>query len=45
MHESPFLGWIIPYSWQEPGQIDDPDDGQTEITDEIDEDGYLITTT
>ena len=43
MHESPIMGWIIPYSWQEPEFYGDPDHDETEIDDEIDDEGYLIT--
>lgn len=26
MHESPYMGWNVPYSWQEPEYNDDNDD-------------------
>jgi len=35
------MGWIVPYSWQEP---DDGDDFELEIDDELDDEGYLIIT-
>jgi hypothetical protein len=43
MHESPFLGWIIPNSWQEPEFHADSDDDEPQITDQLDDEGYLIT--
>lgn len=40
MHESPYLGWIVPHPWQEPEYADDqPDDddllGEGFITSEM----------
>ena len=32
MHESPYLGWIVPHPWQEPEDMDD------ETTDQMPED-------
>lgn len=40
-HDSPFLGWIVPRPWQEP-DYDDPTEEDTQIDDDVDEDGYLI---
>ena len=41
--ESPYLGWIVPYGWQEPDDGDNFDDFEPEIDDELDAEGYLIT--
>ena len=38
--ESPVMGWLSPYEWQEP---DYGDDLEPETDDETDADGYLIT--
>lgn len=43
MYESPIMGWIIPNSWQEPEFYCDPDPDEPEITDQLDDEGYLIT--
>ena len=42
--ESPYLGWIVPYSWQESCFSGDPDDSEPEIDDDVDDEGYLIIT-
>lgn len=41
MHESPFLGWVVPYSWQE-ADYDDATEEEEQVDDDVDEDGYLI---
>jgi len=41
--ESPIMGWLIPYSWQEPGYGHDFEPDEPEINDEVDDEGYLIT--
>jgi len=40
--ESPYMGWIVPYEWQEPGYGDDLPPDEPGIDDEIDDEGYLI---
>jgi len=40
-HESPFLGWIVPYSWQEDDDVDATEE-EDQVNDDVDEDGYLI---
>lgn len=42
MHESPFLGWIVPYSWQEADYDDATEEEEEQVDDDVDEDGYLI---
>lgn len=41
MHESPFLGWIVPHPWQE-ADYDDATEEEEQVDDDVDEDGYLI---
>ena len=41
--ESPYFGWIVPHSWQEPDDGSDFEPDEPEIDDEVDEEGYLIT--
>lgn len=36
------MGWIIPYSWQEPGYGGEFEPEEPEINDELDDEGYLI---
>ena len=43
MHESPFLGWIVPRPWQEADYSDATEEEEEEqVDDDVDEDGYLI---
>ena len=41
MH-SPYLGWIVPLEWQEPGYSGDDDPETTGYPDDCDAEGYLI---
>lgn len=41
MNESPFLGWVVPYSWQE-ADYGDATEEEEQVDDDVDEDGYLI---
>ena len=36
--ESPYMGWIVPYEWQEPGDDDDNPDQNIEQWDDCDGD-------
>jgi hypothetical protein len=42
MHESPFLGWIVPRPWQEADYDDATEEEEEQVDDDVDEDGYLI---
>ena len=44
MHESPFLGWIVPHPWQEADYGDATEEEEEQVDDDVDEDGYLIET-
>jgi hypothetical protein len=41
-YDSPFMGWIVPYQWQEPDYEEDLEE-EEEIDDDVDDEGYLIT--
>ena len=41
-HDSPFMGWIVPYPWQEPDYEEDLGE-EEQIDDDVDDEGYLIT--
>ena len=41
-HDSPFMGWIVPYPWQEPDYEEDLEE-EEQIDDDVDDEGYLIT--
>ena len=40
--ESPYVGWIVPHEWQEPGYNGDDDPETTGYPDDCDAEGYLI---
>ena len=39
--ESPYMGWIVPYEWQEPGSDDDLEGQEAEQWDDCDGDPDL----
>ena len=41
-YDSPFMGWIVPYPWQEPDYYYSEED-EEQIDDDVDDEGYLIT--
>jgi hypothetical protein len=41
-YDSPFMGWIVPYPWQEPDYEEDLEE-EEQIDDDVDDEGYLIT--
>lgn len=41
-YDSPFMGWIVPYPWQEPDYEEDLEE-EKQIDDDVDDEGYLIT--
>ncbi len=40
--ESPYIGWIVPHEWQEPGYNGDDEPETTGYPDDCDAEGYLI---
>jgi len=41
-YDSPFMGWIVPYPWQEPDYEEDLEE-EEQIDDDVDDEGYLMT--
>jgi len=42
-HESPYLGWIVPYEWQESPEWRDGEPETVDYPPDCDAEGYLIT--
>lgn len=42
-HESPYLGWIVPYEWQESPEWLDGEPETVDYPPDCDAEGYLIT--
>ena len=41
MHESPYMGWNVPYSWQEPEYEEDQTDQFPEDESDFDDEGLF----
>ena len=43
-YDSPFMGWIVPYPWQEPDYDAsfDSEEDEEQVDDDVDDEGYLI---